>query len=126
MGIENDDRLDQRELSQLWTLENDGRADRRAQLEGERYLSLFLDVLGGRSYIFEHGVDAANEEVSVGDAELYRYENARQAEVAYRQMVGEARAEGRLVDTDSMEDLGDPRVDGPTTNEVGVENERNT
>lgn len=124
--MEHDDRLDQRELSQLWTLENAGRAERRAELEGERYLSLFLDVLGGRSYIFEHGLAAANEEVDVGDAELYRYERADQARVAYGEMLREARREGRLVDADSMEDLGDPRVDGPLTTETGAENERNT
>lgn len=126
MGVEHDDRLDQRELSQLWTLENDGRADRRAKLDGERFLSLFLDVLGGRSYIFEHGTDAANEEVDVGDAELYRYETARQAQIAYGEMLREARQEGRLVDTDSMEDIGDPAVDGPTTTDTGADNERNT
>lgn len=124
--MERDDRLDQRELAQLWTLENAGRADRRAQLEGERYLSLFLDVLGGKSYIFEHGSDAANQEVDVGDAELYRYERPDQARIAYGEMLREARMEGRLVDPDSMEEIGDPRVDGPLTTETGAENERNT
>ena len=124
--MEQDDRLDQRELAQLWTLENAGRAERRAELAGERYLSLFLDVLGGRSYIFEHGSDAANEEVDVGDAELYRYERPDQARIAYGEMIREARNEGRLVDPDSMEDIGDPKVDGPLTTETGAENERNT
>ena len=124
--MEHDDRLDQRELAQLWTLESAGRADQRAELEGERSLSLFLDVLGGRSYIFEHGSAAANEEVDVGDAELYRYDRPDQARIAYDEMLKEARMEGRLVDSDSMEDIGDPRVDGPLTTETGAENERNT
>ena len=123
---EQDDRLDQRELAQLWHLENEGRADRRAELEGERFVSLFTDVLGGRSYVFEHGVEDATDDVSVGDAELERYETADQARVAYTERLREARREGRLVDPSSEEDLGDASFDGPVTTETGQENLRNT
>ena len=123
---EQDDRLDQRELAQLWHLESEMRADRRAELEGERYLSLFLDVLGGRSYIFEHGAEDASDGLSVGDADLERYETADQARTAYAERLREARREGRLVDPDSVDDISDPAVDGPVVNEVGQENLRNT
>jgi hypothetical protein len=123
---EHDDHLDQRELAQLWHLEAEDRADRRAELRGERYVSLFLDVLGGKSYVFEHGADDASDDLSVGDAEFERYDTADQARVAYAGRIREARRDGTLVDTDSEDDIGDAGVDGPTTSEVGRENLRNT
>jgi hypothetical protein len=123
---EQDDRLDQRELAQLWHLENEGRADRRAELAGERFVSLFTDVLGGRSFVFEHGAEDATDDVSVGDAEFEEYENADQARIAFTDRLREAREEGALVDDSSEEDIGDAIVDGPLTTEVGTENLRNT
>jgi hypothetical protein len=122
---EQDDRLDQRELAQLWHLENAGRADRRAELAGERYVSLFVDVLGGKSYIFEHGVADAADDVSVGDAEFEEYDTEDQARVAYADRLREAQDAGELVDRSSEEDIGDASVDGPLTTEVGAENLRN-
>jgi hypothetical protein len=122
---ERDDRLDQRELAQLWHLENEGRADRRAELEGERFVSLFTDVLGGRSFVFEHGAEDAADDVSVGDAEFEQYDTAEQARIAYGERIREAREQGTLVDDSSEEDLGDAIVDGPLTTEVGSENLRN-
>ena len=122
---EQDDRLDQRELAQLWHLENAGRADRRAELEGERYVSLFVDVLDGRSYIFEHGIADASDDVSVGDAEFERYDTEDQARIAYADRLREAQAAGELVDRSSEDDLGDASVDGPLTTEIGAENLRN-
>lgn len=123
---EQDDRLDQRLLAQLWRLENAGEADRRAELEGGTFLSLFLDADNGRSYIFRHGDAEANEDIDVGrESEVFEYDAARQAEVEFDQMLREAQAEGRLVEADSEEEIGDPATQGPVTNEVGAENERN-
>lgn len=121
---EHDDRLDQRELALLWSLENQGRADRRVELKGERFVSLFLDVLDGHSYVFEHGDDpeATTEALNVGDAELERYGTADQARAAFAERLGEAVAEGRLVETDSEEDLGDAVRDAPVFTETGDEN----
>jgi hypothetical protein len=122
---EQDDRLDQRLLAQLWRLENSGEADERVALEGERYLSLFLDADNGRSYIFRHGASEANEDIDVGrESEVYEFETRHQAEVAFAEMVEEEAAEGRVVETDSVEDIGDPAVEGPVPTETGVENER--
>ena len=122
---EQDDRLDQRDLAQLWHLENQDRADRRAELTGERYVSLFVNVLGGRSYIFEHGIADAADDVSVGDADFERYETEHQARTAFADRLREAREAGELVDRSSEEDIGDASVDGPITTEIGAENLRN-
>lgn len=123
---EQDDRLDQRLLAQLWQLENAEEADRRVALEGESYLSLFLDADNGRSYIFRHGSAEANEDIDVGrESEVFEFDTRRNAEAAFAEMVNEAAAEGRVVDADSQEDIGDPAADGPVTTDTGEENERN-
>ena len=122
---EQDDRLDQRLLAQLWRLENDGEADRRVALRDDQYLSLFLDADNGRSYILRHAAAEANEEVEVGrESEAYEFESRRNAEAAFDDLVREAASEDRVVDADSMEDLGDPATEGPTTTETGRENLR--
>jgi hypothetical protein len=126
---EHDDRLDQRLVSQLWEMENADQADQRVELEGGEYLSLFVDADNGRSYIFRHGsrVDA-NEDVDVGsetEDEVYEFEDSRNAQAAFDEMVDEAAAEGRLVDDESEGDeLGDADTEGPVTTETGVENQR--
>jgi len=125
--MEMDDRLDQRTLSQLWELENAEQVDRRVELAGQRFLSLFLDKLGGRSYIFLHRAEEQNEGVSVGeDSEFWMYESPDAAALEYRRMVANARRRGTLVETDDTDELGDPFTEGPTTTEVGGENLRNT
>lgn len=123
---EQDDRLDQRLLAQLWRMENADEADRRAQLGEGEFLSLFLDADNGRSYIFRHSDAEANEDLEVGrESEAFEYETAAQAQIEFEQMLREAEAEGRLTDADADEEIGDPATEGPVTNEVGAENERN-
>lgn len=125
--MENDDRLDQRTLARLWELENAERMDRRVELTGERYLTLFLEKLDGRSYIFLHRGAEQNEAVSVGeDSQFWMYDTADAASLEFRRMVANARRAGHLVETDDTDELGDPFTEGPTTSEVGVENLRNT
>ncbi len=122
---EQDDRLDQQVLSRLWELESAGEADQRAELAGGQYLSLFLDTDDGQSYVFRHGSAEANEDIEVGrESEVFAFPTAGNAHAAYEQMVNEASAEGSLVDPESDEELGDPAMEGPMTNEVGEENER--
>lgn len=120
---ERDDRLDQRELALLWRLENEDRADERVELEGERVLSLFLEVLGGRSYLFEHGsdIEAATEALNVGDAELERYETVAEARRAFATRVEELAQEQKIVDMDADENVGDAS-EGPVLTEAGEEN----
>jgi hypothetical protein len=116
------DNLDQRTLAQLWELENAGDQDRRAELAGDQFLSLFIEKLGKRSYVFRHGLDSSSDGYDVGDAEYWMYDTGEQAEIAFAQLLGEARAEGRLVDEDSDAELGDPYTEAPETTEVGEEN----
>jgi len=123
VGVMSD--FDQRTLAELWELENGQMQDQRVELSGDRFLSLFLDKLDGKSHVFEHGLDAATDAAEVGDAEYWVYDTAEQATLTFRQLVGEARAEGRLVEEDSLEELGDAELDGPETTEVGEENIEN-
>src|SRR5437879_13167031 len=51
------ERSEEQVISRLLELENDGQAERRAQLSGERFLSLLNDPDTGRSYILRHGTD---------------------------------------------------------------------
>ena len=125
--MEMDDRLDQRTLAQLWELENDEQMERRDELTGGRHLSLFLEKLGGRSYIFRHGPAEQNEGVSVGqDSEFWMYETAEAATIEFERMVAAARRAGHLVETDDEDELGDPHTDGPVTTDIGQENLSNT
>jgi len=59
------ERSEEQILSRLLELENDGQAERRAQLTGERYLSLLHDPDNGRSYVLRHGTDETD---SIGHA----------------------------------------------------------
>jgi hypothetical protein len=118
--------FDQRTLAELWELESSGMQDRRVRLAGDQFLSLFLDKLDGRSYIFRHGLDESAEGVSVGDAEYWMYDTPEEARIEFGNLLAEARARNAVVDTDDLEELGDPEVDGPVTTEVGEENEANT
>ena len=125
--VEMDDRLDQRTLAQLWELENSEQMERRVELSGERHLSLFLEKLGGRSYIFRHGPTEQNEAVSVGqDSEFWMYETADAATIEFERMVAAGRRAGHLVETDDEDELGDANTDGPNITDVGVENLRNS
>jgi len=50
--------------------------------------------------------------------EFWEYGTVEQAEQAYEQQLGEARAAGELVEEDSDEDLGDEEVDGAELRDV--------
>src|SRR5947207_1750270 len=125
--MEMDDRLDQRTLAQLWELENNEQMERRVELTGERHLSLFLEKLGGRRYVFRHGSSQQNEGIAVGqDSEYWMYEPAEAATIEFERMLAAARRAGHLVESDDEDELGDPLTDGPVTNEIGQENISNT
>src|SRR5215831_4404220 len=93
-------------------------ADQRAELTGERFLSLIHDPDSGTAYVFRHGLDdTEGSEVPEG-TEFWEYDTAEQAERAYAQLLTEARQSGELVEEDSDEGLGDEEVDGAELRDV--------
>jgi hypothetical protein len=103
---------EQQIITQLWGLENDEEADRRAQLTGRQYLSLFMDKLNDRSYVFRHGIDETGG-LDVAEAEFWEYDTPDEAERVYNQLLRQAERTGRLVDPDSDNDMGDFETAGP-------------
>jgi hypothetical protein len=103
---------DQQIMTQLWEIENAGEADRRAELTGQRFLSLFLEKVDGHSHVFRHGLDDLDG-FDTGDAEFWEYETADEAGRVFLQMLNAARRAGHLVEEDSDSDIGDFETAGP-------------
>ena len=101
------ERSEEQVISRLLELENDGQAERRAQLSGERFLSLLNDPDTGRSYILRHGTDQTEGAEIPAGTEFYEYPSADLAQRAYEQLLEESRGAGELVEEDSTEDIGD-------------------
>ncbi len=107
-----EDRSEEQIISRLFDLENDGQAAQRAELTGERFISLIQDPVNGVGYVFQHGLDETEgAEVPVG-TEFWEYPTWDEAERAYAQLVAEDRQAGEVVETDSEEGLGDSDTDG--------------
>ena len=107
-----EDRSEEQIISRLFDLENDGQAAQRAELTGERFISLIQDPVNGLGYVFQHGLDETEgAEVPIG-TEFWEYETWDEAERAYAQLVAEDRQAGELVETDSEEGLGDSDAAG--------------
>ena len=107
-----EDRSEEQIISRLFDLENDGQAAQRAELTGERFISLIQDPVNGLGYVFQHGLDETEgAEVPVG-TEFWEYQTWDEAQRAYAQLVAEDRQAGELVETDSEEGLGDSDSDG--------------
>ncbi len=107
-----DDRSEEQIISRLFDLENDGQAAQRAELTGERFISLIQDPVSGLGYVFQHGLDETEgAEVPIG-TEFWEYPTWDEAERAYAQLVAEDRQTGELVETDSEEGLGDSDAAG--------------
>jgi hypothetical protein len=106
------ERSEEQVISRLFDLENDGRAAQRAELTGERFLSLIQDPDNGLGYVFQHGLDETEgAEVPLG-TEFWEYPTWDEAERAYAQLLKEDREAGELVETDSDEGLGDSDASG--------------
>jgi hypothetical protein len=102
-----EERSEEQVISRLFDLENDGQAAQRAELSGERFLSLIQDPDNGRGYIFQHGLDETEgAEVPVG-TEFWEYPTLDEAQRAYAQLLDEDRQAGELIETDSEEGIGD-------------------
>jgi hypothetical protein len=106
------ERSEEQIISRLLELENGGQAEQRAQLTGERFLSLIQDPDSGRAYILRHGVDDTEGAEIPQGTEMYEYPTSDSAQRAYAALLKESRESGELVDEDSTEDLGDSETGG--------------
>ena len=100
-------------LDRLLTIENSGEAERRAELTGERYLTLIHDPETGRGYVLQHGVDDTEGAEIPEGTEFFQYPDLEEAERVYNNLLAEARQAGELVEEDSDEDVGDSETGGP-------------
>src|SRR6185437_3454516 len=106
------ERSEEQIVSRLLELENDGQAERRAELTGERYLSLLHDPDNGRSYVLRHGTDQTEGAEVPEQTEFYEYPAADVAQRAYEALLEESRRAGELVEDDSSEGMGDFETSG--------------
>ena len=60
-------------ISRLMALENDGQATQRAELTGERFLSLLQDPESGRGYVLLHGLDETEGAEVPPGTEFWQY-----------------------------------------------------
>jgi hypothetical protein len=111
-------RSEEQIIDRLFELENEGMADQRAELSGERFLSLIHDPDTGRAYVFQHGLDDTEGAEVPDGTEFWEYQTPDQAERAYAALLSEARRAGELVEEDSDEGLGDEEVDGAELHDV--------
>ena len=101
------ERSEEQIASRLLELENDGQAERRALLTGERFLSLLHDPDNGRSYILRHGSDETEGAQIPQGTEFFEYPQAAEAQRAFEQFLDESRQAGELIEDDSSEGIGD-------------------
>jgi hypothetical protein len=106
------ERSEEQIISRLFELENEGQADQRAQLTGQRFLSLIQDPTTGKGYVFRHGVDETEGAEVPEGTEFWDYPDRAQAERAYAQLLGEARLAGEVVEEDTDEGIGDSETGG--------------
>jgi hypothetical protein len=111
-------RSEEQIIDRLFELENEGMADQRTELTGERFLSLIHDPDTGRAYVFQHGLDETEGSEVPEGTEFWEYRDPEQAERAYGQLLAEARQAGEVVEEDSEEGLGDEEVDGAELHDV--------
>jgi hypothetical protein len=107
-----EERSEEQVISRLFDLENDGQAAQRAELTGERFLSLIQDPVNGLGYVFQHGLDETEGAEVPAGTEFWEYSTWDEAERAYAQLVAEDRQAGELVEVDSEEGLGDSDASG--------------
>jgi hypothetical protein len=101
------ERSEEQIASRLLELENEGQAERRALLTGERFLSLLHDPDNGRSYILRHGSDETEGAQIPQGTEFFEYPQAAEAQRAFEQFLDESRQAGELIEDDSSEGIGD-------------------
>jgi hypothetical protein len=107
-----EERSEEQLISRLFDLENDGQAAQRAELTGERFISLIQDPNSGQAYVFQHGLDETEGAEVPPGTEFWEYPTLDEAERAYSQLLEEDRKAGELVATDSEEGIGDSETGG--------------
>lgn len=99
-------------MSRLFDLENSGQAAQRAELSGERFISLIQDPENGRAYVFQHPLDETEGAEVPPGTEFWDYPTFNEAQSAYAQLLEEDRQAGELVEVDSEEGIGDSDAGG--------------
>ena len=107
-----EERSEEQVITRLFDLENDGQATQRAELTGERFISLIQDRNNGQAYVFQHGLDETEGAEVPPGTEFWEYPTLDEAERAYAQLLEEDRQAGELVATDSEEGIGDSEAGG--------------
>ena len=99
-------------MSRLFDLENSSQAAQRAELSGERFISLIQDPDNGRAYVFQHPLDETEGAEVPPGTEFWDYPTFDEAQRAYAQLLEEDRQAGQLVEVDSEEGIGDSDAGG--------------
>src|SRR2546428_14133410 len=107
-----EERSEEQVISRLFDLENGGLAAQRAELTGERFLSLIQDPDNGIGYIFQHGLDETEGAEVPPGTEYWEYDTWEEAQRAFAQLLDEDRRAGGLGGTDSAEGLGGSETGG--------------
>jgi hypothetical protein len=107
-----EERSEEQVITRLFDLENDGQATQRAELTGERFISLIQDPTDGTAYVFQHGLDETEGAEVPPGTEFWEYPTLDEAQRAYTQLLEEDRQAGELVATDSEEGIGDSETGG--------------
>jgi len=95
------ERSEEQIISRLFELENEGQAERRTELTGERFLSLIQDPDSGRAYVFMHGSDETEGAEVPPGTEFWDYPTPAEAGRAYDQLLAESGTAGEVVEEDS-------------------------
>src|SRR4030081_3856600 len=107
-----EERSEEQVISRLFDLENSGQAAQRAELTGERFVSLIHDPVNGLGYVFQHGLDETEGAEVPPGTEFWEYPTWDEAERAYNQLLVDDSQAGELVATDPEDGLGDSSSNG--------------
>jgi hypothetical protein len=107
-----EERSEEQVMSRLFDLESSGQAAQRAELSGERFISLIQDPENGRAYVFQHPLDETEGAEVPPGTEFWDYPTFNEAQSAYAQLLEEDRQAGELVEVDSEEGIGDSDAGG--------------
>jgi hypothetical protein len=107
-----EERSEEQVMSRLFDLENSGQAAQRAELSGERFISLIQDPDNGRAYVFQHPLDETEGAEVPPGTEFWDYPTFDEAQRAYAQLLEEDRQAGEVVEVDSEEGIGDSDAGG--------------
>jgi hypothetical protein len=106
------ERSEEQIISRLFGLENEGQAERRAELSDENFLSLIHDPDSKRAYVFRHGTDATEGAEIPAGTEFWEYPTLDEASRAYDQLLAESGQAGDVIELDSEEGIGDSESAG--------------